>query len=260
MPGEADEIVRSGTRGEGPTRLPGTRREVEEIAALFPASQVTSLLGEKATEGAIQAMAQSGSLKFYRYLHFATHGKTDPNVAMSSALLLAPERERFDNSGDLKADGRITAEQIVQTWDLDAELVVLSACETALGKYAAGEGYLGFAQALFVKGARSLVLSQWEVNDRATSLLMRRFYENLLGRREGLSRPMPKAEALHEAKAWLRCLTAEQAETALKTLKFDSSSTRTSRGERQVTPAAESSRPYEHPYYWAGFILIGNPD
>src|SRR5207244_6366752 len=98
---------------------------------------------------------------------------------------------------------------VVRAWDLDADLVVLSACESGLGRYAGGEGYLGFAQALFVKGARSLVLSQWKVDDQATALLMTRFYQNLLGRRPGLDKPMPKAEALREAKTWLRQLPAD---------------------------------------------------
>ena len=61
---------------------------------------------------------------------------------------------------------------------------------------AGGEGYLGFAQPLFAKGARSLVLSLWKVDDDATALLMTRFYGNLLGKRAGLKAPLPKAEAL----------------------------------------------------------------
>ena len=114
-------------------------------------------------------------------------------MALSSAVFLAAEPDRpTAPSADPAAlesapDGQITAEQIVRTWDLDADLVVLSACESGLGRYAGGEGYLGFAQALFVKGARSLVLSQWKVDDKATALLMTRFYQNLLGKRPGLS-------------------------------------------------------------------------
>ena len=104
----------------------------------------------------------------------------------------------------METDGTITAEQIARTWELDADLVVLSACESGLGRAAGGEGYLGFAQPLFARGARSLVLSQWKVDDDATALLMARFYQNLLGKREGLKAPMPKAEALAEAKRWLR--------------------------------------------------------
>jgi CHAT domain-containing protein len=185
---------------------------------------------------------------------------------MNSALLLAPERDRLASASapvpaDQSAwdsDGAITAGQIVQTWDLDAELVVLSACETGLGKYAGGEGYLGFVQALFVKGARSIVLSQWKVPDHATALLMTRFYANLLGRREGLARPLSKAAALDEAKTWLRALSAAEAEAEMKRLALDPAAA--SRGERTAPAAAVPSRPFEHPYYWAGFILIGNPD
>src|SRR5262249_46635676 len=111
----------------------------------------------------------------------------------------------------LEIDGRITAQQIVNTWELDADLVVLSACETGLGRPAGGEGYLGFTQALFAKGARSVVLSLWKVDDRATALLMARFYRNLLGRRPGLSAALPKAEALDEAGRWRRSLSKAEA-------------------------------------------------
>ena len=101
-------------------------------------------------------------------------------------------------------DGRLSVREIQRGWDLKAELVTLSACETALGREAGGEGFVGFTQALLMSGARSVCLSLWKVDDTATALLMQRFYANLLGRRTGLSGPMPKAEALREAKAWLR--------------------------------------------------------
>jgi CHAT domain-containing protein len=192
----------------------------------------------------------------YRFLHFATHGKANPDIAMSSALLLAPDPDRSADPLARDTDGQITAQQIVNTWDLDADLVVLSACESGLGRNAGGEGYLGFTQALFVKGARSVVLSLWKVDDRATSLLMRRFNENLLGKRSGLAKPLPKAEALSEAKAWLRELDFAQAERALESVGL------TRGGLRRENPdqAASSKRPYEHPYYWAAFILIGDPN
>src|SRR5207237_2471626 len=107
-------------------------------------------------------------------------------------------------------DGRLTVREIQRGWDLKAELVTLSACETARGQYAGGEGFVGFTQALLMSGARSVCLSLWKVDDRATALLMTRFYQNLLGQRSSLDKPMPKAEALHEAKAWLRDLTADE--------------------------------------------------
>src|SRR5208282_4150210 len=101
-------------------------------------------------------------------------------------------------------DGRLSVREIQRSWDLKAELVTLSACETALGLDAGGEGFVGFTQALLMSGARSVCLSLWRVDDKATSLLMTRFYQNLLGKRSALSKPMPKAEALQEAKQWLR--------------------------------------------------------
>jgi CHAT domain-containing protein len=250
----AAEALRPLTRGESWARLPGTRREVEAIAALFPDKDATALLGERATESAMQGLAAKRELKRYRYLHYATHGQANDTLAMESALILAPDAERSsDLSTVLESDGRITAQQIVNTWDLDADLVVLSACESALGKRVAGEGCLGFTQALFVKGARSVVLSLWKVDDQATALLMTRFYRNLLGKREGLLAPLPKADALAEAKSWLRGLSAAEAETAAESRE---------RGERvrlPGKPVEANSRPYEHPRYWAAFILVGDP-
>jgi CHAT domain-containing protein/tetratricopeptide (TPR) repeat protein len=269
----AAEVLGSGSLGENLIPLPGTGREVRAIAALFPSDLVTTLLGPDATESNLQRSAQAGELKGYRFIHLATHGKTNPSVALSSALFLAAEPERpAASSADPAAsgwipDGRVTAEQIVRTWELDADLVVLSACESGLGRYAGGEGYLGFAQALFVKGARSLLLSQWKVDDQATALLMTRFYQNLLGRRPGLANPLPKAEALHEAKAWLRDLTAEEVGLALDALERGPERPLVT-GSLSGTPTRPPSpysrpagvQPFAHPYFWAGFILIGDPN
>ena len=205
-------------RGGSHARLPGTRREVEAVARLFPAGAVTTVMGEQACESTVQGLARSGRLKAFRYLHFATHGESDPRLAYRSALILAPDPDRSADPLAFDSDGTITAEQIARTWDLDADLVVLSACESGLGRAAGGEGYLGFAQPLFAKGARSLVLSLWKVDDDATALLMTRFYQNLLGKRAGLKSPLPKAEALAEAKAWLRGAGPEEVGAALAAL------------------------------------------
>jgi CHAT domain-containing protein len=252
----ADEAIESLTRGESWDRLPGTRREVEAIAALFPKDRVTTLFDKDATESVVQRMAVEGALKNHRYLHFATHGESNPHVAMSSALILASDADRSADPLALETDGRITAQQIVNTWDLDADLVVLSACESGLGQYAAGEGYLGFTQALFVKGARSVVLSQWKVNDRATSLLMERFYQNMFGRRGGQMVPLPKAEALREAKDWLRGLSD------VELAALERGTVRKLPGKPVESPRATPPTPgrYAHPYYWAGFILVGDPN
>jgi CHAT domain-containing protein len=141
-------------------------------------------------------------------------------------------------------------------------LVVLSACETALGKQANGDGLLGFAQALLSKGARSVVLSRWKVDDTATSLLMIRFYENLLGKRD-LKKPLGRAAALDEAKKWLRTLPRQEAER-LATL-HTGGVLRGSEGTEKTPDKGKriqyrGDTPFAHPYYWAAFTLIGDPD
>jgi CHAT domain-containing protein len=106
------------------------------------------------------------------------------------------------------------------------------------------------------------------VDDIATALLMQRFYQNMLGQREGLTVPMPKAKALEEAKHWLRNLNANEA-TAL-TAKLTGGVARSTRGEKAfklpepTTPsevdAGDNYKPYARPHYWSAFILIGEPE
>jgi CHAT domain-containing protein len=158
-------------------------------------------------------------------------------------------------------DGRLSMREIQRGWELKAELVTLSACETALGRDAGGEGFVGFTQALLVSGTRSVCLSLWKVDVKASALLMQRFYANLLGRRAGLSRPMPKAEALDQAKHWLRGLSVDEVGRELAAL--DRGAERPlagASGTGPLAPAASGSRPYAHPYYWAAFVLAGDPE
>jgi CHAT domain-containing protein len=243
------------TRGRPFARLPGTRREVEAIAGLF--DRPDKLLGSRASEQQLDQLLAAGRLQEYAVLHLATHGVLDARAAMHSALILAqddlPDPLRQALTGKKAYDGRLTAAQILRTWKLDAELVTLSACQTGLGQPQGGEGYLGFAQALLLAGGRSLVLSLWKVDDNATALLMTRFYQNLLGKRPGVDRPLPKAEALQEAKAWLRGLTAKEVDRRLAELP------RGAERERPADPVPAAVHPYGHPYYWAAFILIGDP-
>jgi CHAT domain-containing protein/Tfp pilus assembly protein PilF len=252
-PADRAEIAPAVSRGPGFKELPGTRREVQALAGLFARSDV--LLGARASEQQLEQLAGKGRLKEYSHLHLATHGLADGARPLRSFLALA-DRDLPDPlarvlAGQTAYTGRLTAEQILRSWRLDAELVVLSACQSGLGRYEQGEGYVGFAQALFLAGARSLVLSQWSVDDEATALLMVRFYQNLLGKRKGLTKSLGKAEALREAKAWLRNLSEKEAKVAAQSLP---------RGKVvKRKPAAKASKPYAHPYYWAGFILIGDP-
>jgi tetratricopeptide (TPR) repeat protein len=258
---------------DGARPLPGTRLEVAALAALLPKDKTTLLLGSKASEQELDKLASAGKLKEYRLVHLATHGTVDPISAAHSALLLArdrlpgPEQQaRLAAAGKKVPTGRLSVADIAERWELDADLVVLSACQTALGPDGGGEGLLGFAQVLLAKGARSLVLSLWKVDDTATALLMARFYQNLLGQRDGLEKPLPKAEALHEAKRWLRALPRAEVEAlagqlARGSVRADDEADRPApprEVSRPTVPAGDT--PFAHPRYWAAFILIGDPE
>jgi CHAT domain-containing protein/tetratricopeptide (TPR) repeat protein len=254
--------------------LPGARDEVENIAALFmhgdSCPETMMLLGEEARERRIAALAVGGDLQKFGFLHIATHAVMNDRDPLRSALVLSGDepREAFELAlqGSPVFDGQITAEQIMRTWKLDAELVTLSACESGLGRESGGEGFLGFSQALFLAGARSLVLSLWQVEDTATTLLMTRFYENLLGAFDtarvasGYSyepgTPLPKAAALEEARNWLRDLTWHELDLHPIAEQY------VSRGLVPVddtAPVERSERPFADPHYWAAFILMGDP-
>jgi hypothetical protein len=252
---EADRVVQA-SRGGAFQPLPGTRAEIQAVAALFPQSM--PLLGSEASEQCLDDLAFWGRLKGFRYLHLATHGDVNFARPLESALILAqdqlpdPIQQRL--AGKTVYTGRLTAAAIRESWQLDAELVTLSACDSGLGRNLGGEGFLGFTQALLLAGARSLVLSLWKVDDTATALLMERFYQNLLGKRDGLTKPLPKAEALREAKAWLRTLTSQDAEQQRERLAALA-------GEGvELPPLPVGERPFAHPYYWSAFILIGDPN
>ncbi len=242
--------------------LPGSRYEVKSVQALFP--RATVLLGSEASEQKLDELAEHHRLQDYRVLHFATHGQMDANAASRSALLLArdklPDATQQARLGRKIYDGRLTVAEIA-AWQLDADLVTLSACETALGPYGGGEGLLGFSQVLFQKGARSLLLSLWKVDDTATALLMTRFYENWLGKRKELKEAMPKAEALREAKNWLRTLHRLERDTLASNLVKGELRGTVVPGKPVVPLTKEAAdMPYAHPRYWAAFILLGDPE
>ncbi|MFI5457296.1 MAG: CHAT domain-containing protein [Isosphaerales bacterium] len=215
-------------------------------------------------------MAVSGELRQFGFIHLATHGVIDEDMPARSAVILTqtglpdPLEQALNHKPVF--DGRLTVREIQRGWDLKAELVTLSACETALGRDAGGEGFVGFTQALLKSGTRSVCLSLCKVDDTATALLMQRFYANLLGRRPGLSSPLPTAEALREAKAWLRGL--HRAEALAVTAELSGGVAR-GKGAKARQPdelaaaipaGGDNDRPYAPPYFWAAFVLAGDPD
>lgn len=209
---------------------------------------VESRVGDQATEAYLESLRESAQLGQLDLLHFATHAVVDDGHPMRSAILLSSTED--SHGTDASRDGRITAEQIRRTWQLDAELVTLSACRTGVGAESGNEGFLGFSQALFLAGARSSILTLWKVDDRATALFMTRFYANWY--RRGQS----KVDALHEAAAWLRSLTQDEVDSALAS---PAAAVAAALDEPRNPASSTSERPFAHPYYWAAFVLVGDP-
>jgi tetratricopeptide (TPR) repeat protein len=252
--------------------LPGTRYEVEALGDLFKSDDrpTTAYFGADASESKLDRLATSGELGKFGFIHLATHGLIDEAIPQRSAVILTqaglPDPLEQVMNDKPVFDGRLSVREIQRSWDLKAELVTLSACETALGPDSGGEGFVGFTQALLMSGSRSVCLSFWKVDDAATSLLMQRFYANLLGRRSGLSQPLPKAEALAEAKGWLRKLTRDEVVKLAASLSGGEARGKGARKREAAAPGLIVSagpgndHPYAHPYYWAAFVLVGDPE
>ena len=170
-------------QGEGIGRLPFSRREAEAIMRSAPTGEGMLALGFRAS----RAVATSGELSQYRIVHFATHGLLNSKSPELSGVVLS----LYDETGR-DQDGFLQLHEIYNL-SLPAELVVLSACQTALGKDVRGEGLIGLTRGFMYAGAPRVVASLWKVDDAATAELMGEFYHSMLT--EGM-RP---AEALRAA-------------------------------------------------------------
>ena len=148
-------------------RLPFTRREAETILAVTPAGSTKSAFDFDAS----RATATSPELAQYRIIHFATHSILDSKHPELSGLVLS----MVDRQGKA-ANGFLDLEDIYNL-NLSADLVVLSACETGLGKEINGEGLVGLTRGFMYAGASRVVASLWKVDDVATAQLMGRFYK-----------------------------------------------------------------------------------
>jgi CHAT domain-containing protein len=185
--------------------LPGTEAEVNAIAKRFEARTLGHrvCLRQQADEGRVK----TGSLGTYTYLHFATHGIVDETHPELSRIFLQP---------GVGEDGHLFAGEVYNL-NLQASLVTLSACQTGLGKLSKGEGVIGLSRALVYAGAKYILVSYWSVADESTSVLMDRFYGQLLDAPTGV-------------------FAGTLRETKLGMIKDGM---------------------YAAPYYWAPFVLIG---
>jgi CHAT domain-containing protein/tetratricopeptide (TPR) repeat protein len=189
--------------------LPEAEREAKTLAALYGAAQSKVFVGADARED--RAKAEAGKFKV---LHFATHGILNDAAPLYSHLVLA--------QGDANEDGLLEAWELLNL-DLQADLAVLSACETARGRVGAGEGMIGLSWALFVAGVPTTVVSQWKTGSASTAQLMIEFHRQLKPALASQKTELTRAGAMRAA--------------ALKLL------------------AAKETR---HPFYWAGFVVVGD--
>jgi CHAT domain-containing protein len=156
--------------GDGFARLPFSREEATAIAAIAGDSRAFKALDFAASRETVLG----GGLRRARYIHFATHGLVDGQRPSLSGLILS----LFDERGAAQ-NGHVRLHDIYNT-RLDADLVVLSACQTALGKEVKGEGLVSLTRAFMYAGVPRVVASLWQVNDHATAELMRHFYTGML--------------------------------------------------------------------------------
>jgi CHAT domain-containing protein len=195
----------------GAAALPHAAREVREVAAVYGAGQSVVAVAAEATENRFRQVAPEADI-----VHIATHGVLDNASPLFSYLMLA-------GSGRQKpSDGRLEGQELINM-QLGAELVVLSACETARGRIANGEGVIGLSWALFAAGASTAAVSLWPVDSASTTDLMSAFHRERRKLRAGAT-PAPTAQAL--------------------------------RASQIAALARPESR---HPFYWAGFVVIGVP-
>ena len=188
-------------------RLPASRIEAEAILALVPPDERESLLDFDAN---YQTVTQ-GDLSQYRFVHFATHGLLDETHPELSGLLFS----QMNQQGS-RREGFFTTLDAFKL-NLNAELVVLSGCRTALGKEVKGEGLIGLTRGFMYAGAKRVAASLWQVNDNATAELMKRFYQGMLG-----DKKLAPAAALRAAQIELW-----------------------------------NDKKWKSPYYWAAFTLQG---
>jgi CHAT domain-containing protein len=188
-----DATLQGVRRGMVIPRLPFTRQEANQILALASGNSSFKAVDFNAN----RASALSSELSQYRYLHFATHGYLDSERAGLSALVLS----LVDEQGR-QQDGFLRAHELYNL-NLPAELVVLSACQTGLGKQIKGEGMIGLTRGFMHAGAARVVVSLWNVNDKATSELMTRFYQKMLKEQQAPAAALRSAQVeMWKQKAW----------------------------------------------------------
>ena len=197
-------------KGEQVPPIPETLNEINEISQHLNSQKIInqSLIRKDANEKNIKNI----NLNQYKIIHIATHGTVNTENPELSGLYLSQDNTKQD-------DGMLYSGEIYNL-KLNAELIVLSACETGLGKIIKGEGVIGLGRALLYAGAKNIIASFWQVSDASTAALMTNFYDNIY--RKMKSEEISFSENLHVAK--------------LKMI---------------------NEGKFAHPYFWSPFVIIG---
>ena len=219
--------MRSATSKDLP-RLPDTADEIVAVASALGANLDRDVfLGVRATETNVMELNDTGVLKRYRVLSFATHGLVagDLDGLDKPALALSEPSPQEAAAG---ADGLLTTDEILGL-DLDADWVVLSACNTAAGDGSGAEAVSGLGRAFFYAGADALLVSNWPVHSEATRSLMTYLFKTYSAQSSG-----DRAQALRSALVYM----------------IDEEGFRDDQGRMVFS--------YAHPLFWAPFTLVGD--
>ena len=191
--------------------LPEAGRQARALRNLYGNTRSKIYVGTEAREARVKEEASK-----YRVLHLATHGILNDSSPMYSHVMLSQTRVDGDEDGLLEA-------WEIMNLDLNADLTVLSACETARGRVSPGEGVIGLSWALFVAGCPTAVVSQWKVESSSTTELMLEFHDRYRKKYFSPQTATTTAEAL-----------------------------------RQASIKLMQNKRFRHPFYWAGFVVIGD--
>ncbi|MCD4792545.1 MAG: CHAT domain-containing protein [Bacteroidales bacterium] len=196
------------------TPLPGSEEETKEIFNIFESNNKKAIL--KTHKFANEEFVKSGVLKDFKYLHIATHGMVNEDKPELSCILLAQDTTSTEDN--------ILFSGEIYNLELNADLTVLSACETGLGKIAEGEGVIGLTRALLYAGSKNVIVSLWQVSDESTNQLMVDFYSNFLNEKTPPLKGAGVMFADHLSKSKLKLINEGK---------------------------------YAHPFFWSPFVLIG---
>ncbi len=201
--------------------LPGSEKEIETIFDLFEKQGKKAQI--KTHQKASEKFIKSNEIKNYKILHFATHGFVNEEKPELSGILFAQDTtstlSEIDKLfGNKPQNEGVLYQSEIYNLKFNANLVVLSACETGLGKITKGEGVIGLTRALLYAGSKNIIVSLWQVSDNSTKKLMINFYKNLLNDKKQTE------FAKHLSKAKRKMI---------------------------------ANKKYAHPFFWSPFILIG---